>query len=65
MTDSARVAACGSHAEERLALDNDDVGDAAFCEMIGNAGANASAPDDYDVRGVLHRREFTGVVSDA
>jgi hypothetical protein len=54
MPDAARVAAGRSRAEQLLALDEDDVGDAAARQMIGHAGAHAAAADDHNFSGPLH-----------
>ena len=60
MSDSAGVATRGSHSEKRFALDDDDVADTPFGEMISDAGSHASAPDDDHVCRVLHMRQITG-----
>jgi len=52
---AAGVAAGGSGAEHRLALDEDDVGHAAPREVIGDRRAHAPAADDHDVGRPLHR----------
>src|SRR5206468_12564103 len=54
VADAARVAPGGSRAQQRLALEDDDVGHAAAREMVGDAGAHAPAADDDDFSRALH-----------
>ena len=46
---AAGVATGRSGAEQLLALDQHDVGDAAAREVVGDARAHAAAADDYDI----------------
>jgi hypothetical protein len=56
MADAARVPSGRSGREHLLALEQDDVGDAAAGQMIGDARAHAAAADDHDVSGWFHDR---------
>ena len=54
MPDAAGVPPGRSGPEQRVALDEHDVGDAAPGEMIRHARPHAPAADDHDIRGPLH-----------
>ena len=53
---AAGVATGRSGAEQLLALDEHDVGDAAAREVVGHACAHAAAADDDDIGRRFHRR---------
>src|SRR6185436_11903968 len=54
VADAAGVAARGPGGEQLLALDEDDVRDAAPSQVIGDARAHAPAANDHHVSGALH-----------
>ena len=46
--------ACGTLALVAFALEHDDVAAAGLGELVGDAGADDSAPDDHDFGGRIH-----------
>jgi hypothetical protein len=55
---AAGIVTGGAGAQQRLAFDQHDVGDAAAGQVIGGARAHTPAADDDDVRGA--HRELSG-----